>query len=66
MANQPPYQTTLIEITETKIIGAKQVSVKMDEHRYSQLRKNALAKNMTHRDIMLEAFDLWLKLNGTA
>lgn len=65
MANQAPYQTTLIEITETNIIGTKHLTVKMDEHRYKQLRLNALDKDMAHRDIMLEAFDLWMKVHGT-
>lgn len=62
---QLPYQTTLIEVTETNIIGTKSLTVKMDEHRYKQLRLNALDKEMTHRDIMLEGFDLWLKVHGT-
>ncbi|HCH8074836.1 TPA: hypothetical protein RP439_003773 [Acinetobacter baumannii] len=47
-----PYQTTVIEVTETSIIGAKSLSVKMDEHRYKQLRLNALEKGMTHREIL--------------
>jgi hypothetical protein len=38
----------------------------MDDHRYSLLKKNASAKDMTHRAIMLEAFDLWLRLHGAA
>lgn len=59
-----PYQTTVIEVTETSIIGAKSLSVKMDEHRYKQLRLNALEKGMTHREIMIEAFDLWIRLHG--
>ena len=63
--DKSPYQTTVIEVTETSIIGAKSLSVKMDEHRYKQLRLNALARGMTHRDIMLEAFDLWVKVHGT-
>lgn len=28
---QLPYQTTLIEVTETNIIGTKSLTVKMDE-----------------------------------
>lgn len=63
--DKSPYQTTVIEVTETSIIGAKSLSVKMDEHRYKQLRLNALEKGMTHRDIMLEGFDLWMKVHGT-
>ena len=60
------HQTTLIEVTETHVIGSKQLSVKMDDHRYSLLKKNASAKDMTHRAIMLEAFDLWLRVHGAA
>lgn len=60
-----PNQTTLIEVREIKTIGSKQLTVKMDEDRYKQLRLNALDKGMTHRDIMLEGFDLWLKVHGT-
>lgn len=59
------YQTTIIKVKETKAIGSKNLTVKMDEYRYKQLKRNALEKDMTHRDIMLEGFDLWMKVHGT-
>lgn len=65
-AEKQTHQTTLIELTETHIIGSKQLSVKMDDNRYKLLKKNASAKDMTHRAIMLEAFDLWLRVHGAA
>lgn len=64
-AKKQTHQTTVIEVTETHIIGSKQLSVKMDEHRYKLLKKNASAKGMTHRDIMLQGFDLWMRVFGT-
>ncbi len=46
------------------IEGSAQVSVRLDGARYTILRKIAKAEDRTHKDIMIEAFDLWLKEKG--
>lgn len=46
------------------IEGSAQVSVRLDGARYTILRKIAKAEDRTHKDIMIEAFDLWLREKG--
>lgn len=43
--------------------GSKQVSVKTDVDEYALLRFAAECTGLNHREIFLEAFDLWVKAN---
>lgn len=45
------------------VTGSKQVSVKMDSSDYAMMRYVAESLDMTHRDILLEGFTLWLQAN---
>lgn len=49
--------------SENKLQSA-QVSVRLDGTRYAKLKKAGIAFEMTHKDILIEGFDLWLKEKG--
>lgn len=49
--------------SENKLQSA-QVSVRLDGSRYAKLKKAGIAFEMTHKDILIEGFDLWLKEKG--
>lgn len=48
----------------TPIEGSAQVSVRLDGVRYSKLKKIGQATGMSHKEILTEGFDLWVKANG--
>lgn len=49
---------------EINIGKSKQVSVTMDYDEYQQLKADAHKTGKTHKDIFLEAYRLWRKLQG--
>lgn len=44
--------------------SSKQVSVKLEADDYTMLRHCAERSGLNHREIFLEAFDLWIKQNA--
>ncbi|EHU2760875.1 MULTISPECIES: hypothetical protein [Acinetobacter] len=56
-------KTYLIDRKHT-VTGSKQVSVKMDPEDYAMLRHSSDRFAKHHKDIFLEAFDLWIKHNA--
>lgn len=49
---------------EVKFIATKQISVKMEGDDYAKLRHAAQKTELSHREILLEGFNLWLKQNA--
>lgn len=47
-----------------KSTSSKQVSVKMEAEDYTMLRHCAARTDLNHREIFLEAFDLWIRHNA--
>lgn len=43
---------------------SKALSIKIDGTRYNLLRKASFVTKKTHRQIMLEGFDLWMETYG--
>lgn len=50
---------------QVKFVATKQISVKMEGEDYAKLRSAAQKTELTHRDILLEGFNLWLKTNAS-
>lgn len=48
-----------------KSTSSKQVSVKMEAEDYTMLRHCADRTGLNHREIFLEAFDLWIRQNAS-
>lgn len=46
------------------ISESKQLSVRIDGSRYDRLKAAALLHKLSHRDIMVQGLDLWLKKYG--
>ena len=48
----------------TNVSESVQLSVRIDRARYNRLKKAGVTLNLSHREAMTDALDLWLRENG--
>lgn len=54
----------IVETVVTDFSESKQFSVRVDMKRYNLVRQAAFQHNKSHKDLITEAIDLWLKANN--